>query len=138
MKPAHSIYLFAFFFIGKGKTYSANHKSIQILFLFLQSTVPQSPSCSSPTTGLLEVRSQSLMSTPATWASCMTERVNLGRVIDEIIYIQHIILLFLLRRCGGTLISESHVLTTARCTKQETVSTIKVLVGGHNIGNENI
>ena len=33
MKPAHSIYLFAFFFIRKGKTYSANHKSIQILFL---------------------------------------------------------------------------------------------------------
>ena len=35
------------------------------------------------------------------------------------------------------MISESHVLTTARCTKRKTVSTIKVLVGGHNIGNEN-
>ena len=35
------------------------------------------------------------------------------------------------------MISNSHVLTTARyCTKGETVATIKVLLGGHNIENE--
>ena len=119
MKPAHSICLFAFFFIRKGKTYSANHKSIQILFLFLQSTVPQSPSCSSPTATLLEVRTRSLMSTPGTWASCLTERVNLGRVIDEIIlYIQHIILLFLLRGCldiGDPCVNHSTLYKTKDC-----------------------
>ena len=39
-------------------------------------------------------------------------------------------------RCGGTLISQSHVLTSASCTYGKTIATIELLVGANNIKDD--
>jgi len=40
--------------------------------------------------------------------------------------------------CGGTLISSTHVLTAAHCTVNEAASSIKVVIGAHNIADSEL
>ena len=40
-------------------------------------------------------------------------------------------------RCGGTIISNLHVLTAASCTNGTTETDIRVVIGGHNLDERN-